>query len=114
MPKHVIVIGAGLGGLSAAIRLAHRGFKVSVFEQNATVGGKMQEVVSPNGYRFDTGPTLITMPFVFEELFQSVGKTLSDYLTLLPLESACKYFFSDGSSFTAYCDLNRLRAEIAR
>ncbi|MGQ9805888.1 MAG: phytoene desaturase family protein [Chlorobiales bacterium] len=114
MPKHIIVIGAGLGGLSAAIRLAHRGFKVSVFEKNATVGGKMQEVVSDNGYRFDTGPTLVTMPFVFEELFQSVGKTMSDYLSLLPLESACKYFFSDGSSFTAYCDLNRLREEIAR
>ena len=114
MPKHIIVIGAGLGGLSAAIRLAYRGFKVSVFEKNATVGGKMQEVVSHNGYRFDTGPTLITMPFVFEELFHSVGRNLSDYLSLLPLESACKYFFSDGSSFTAYCDLNRLREEIAR
>lgn len=114
MPKHVVVIGAGLGGLSAAIRLAHRGFKVSVFEQNSTVGGKMQEVISENGYRFDTGPTLLTMPFVFEELFQSAGKKIGDYLTLLPLESACKYFFSDGSSFTAYCDLNRLREEIAR
>lgn len=114
MPKHVIVIGAGLGGLSAAICLAHRGFKVSVFEKNATVGGKMQEIVSESGYRFDTGPTLITMPFVFEDLFHSVGKTMSDYLSLLPLESACKYFFSDGSSFTAYCDLNRLREEIAR
>ncbi len=114
MPNHVIVIGAGLGGLSAAIRLAHRGFKVSVFEKNSTAGGKMQEVISDNGYRFDAGPTLITMPFVFEELFKSVGRNLNDYLALVPLESACKYFFSDGSSFTAYCDLNRLREEIAR
>ncbi len=114
MPKHIIVIGAGLGGLSAAIRLAYREFKVSVFEKNTTVGGKMQEVISENGYRFDTGPTLITMPFVFEELFRSVGKNLADYLTLVPLESACKYFFSDGTTFTAYCNLNRLREEIAR
>ena len=111
---HIIVIGAGLGGLSAAIRLAYCGFKVTLFEKNATVGGKMQEVISENGYRFDTGPTLITMPFVFEELFRSVGRNIADYLTLVPLESACKYFFSDGTTFTAYCDLSRLREEIAR
>lgn len=114
MARSVIVIGAGLGGLSAAIRLAHRGYRVSVFEKNARVGGKMQEIVAPNGYRFDTGPTLVTMPFVFEELFKSIGKNIADYLTLLPLESSCKYFFPDGSTFTAFCDLNRLQDEIAR
>lgn len=114
MRKHVVVIGAGLGGLSAAIRLAHRGFKVTVFEKNSAVGGKMREIVSDNGYRFDAGPTLITMPFVFEELFESVGRNLRDFVSLVPLESACKYFFSDGSSFTAYCDLAKLREEVAR
>jgi len=113
MPKKVIVVGAGLGGLAAAIHLSHKGFEVAVFERNAAVGGKMQEVVSENGYRFDTGPTLLTMPFVFEDLFQKVGKRLSDYLTLLPLEASCKYFYPDGSRFTAYCDLDKLRREIA-
>ncbi len=115
MRKKVIVIGAGLGGLAAAIRLAYHNYEVHIFERNHAVGGKMQELRSPDGcYRFDTGPTLITMPFVFEALFQDVGKKLSDYLTLLPLEAACKYFFADGSEFTAYCDLQRLRKEIAR
>ncbi len=115
MRKKVIVIGAGLGGLAAAMRLAYHGYEVHIFERNATVGGKMQELSSPDGvYRFDTGPTLLTMPFVFETLFKDVGKQLSDYLTLVPLEAACKYFFADGSDFTAYCDLNRLREEVAR
>ncbi len=115
MRKKVIVIGAGLGGLAAAMRLAYHGYEVHIFERNATVGGKMQELSSPDGvYRFDTGPTLLTMPFVFEALFKDVGKQLSDYLTLVPLEAACKYFFADGSDFTAYCDLNRLREEVAR
>jgi phytoene desaturase len=114
MSCRIVVIGAGLGGLSAAIRLAHKGYAVSVFEKNARVGGKMQEVVSDNGYRFDAGPTLITMPFVFEELFQSVGKRLADFVSFIPLDRSCKYFFPDGSTFTAYCDLNRLRDEIAR
>ncbi|MCS7211963.1 MAG: phytoene desaturase family protein [Chloroherpetonaceae bacterium] len=115
MRKKVIIIGAGLGGLAAAIRLAHRGYAVQVFERNATVGGKMQELYSPDGcYRFDTGPTLLTMPHVFESLFRDVGKRLSDYLTLVPLEAACKYFFADGSEFTAYCDPQALRQEIAR
>lgn len=115
MPKKVVVIGAGLGGLAAAIRLAYHGFAVEVYERNASVGGKMQELRSPDGrYRFDTGPTLLTMPQVFESLFRDVGKRLSDYLTLIPLEAACKYFFADGSDFIAYCDLHRLRQEIAR
>ncbi|NTW48737.1 MAG: phytoene desaturase, partial [Chlorobiales bacterium] len=66
----------------------------------------------PNGYRFDTGPTLITMPFVFETLFRDVERTLSDYVTVVPLESSCRYFFPDGSRFNAYSDIGRLREEI--
>lgn len=114
MSTHVVVIGAGLGGLSAAMRLAYHGTRVSVYEKNFSVGGKMQEVVSPNGYRFDAGPTLITMPHVFEDLFTGVGRKLSDYLTFTPLEIPCRYHFADGSVFNAYADLEKLRDEIAR
>jgi phytoene desaturase len=109
----VIVIGSGLGGLAATARLAHQGYSVTVLERNATGGGKMQQVVSPNGYRFDAGPTLLTMPAVFEDLFHSCGKNISDYLMLVPLESSCRYFFSDGLVFDGYCDLKKLRTEIA-
>jgi len=112
MTPTVFVIGAGLGGLSAAMRLAFNGFKVTVFEKNARVGGKMQEFRSQSGYRFDAGPTLVTMPFVFHDLFKSVGRNLQDYLTLLPLETSCKYFFPDGTVFNAYTDMGRLLQEI--
>ncbi|MBC8043666.1 MAG: phytoene desaturase [Rhizobacter sp.] len=112
MKKHIAIIGAGLGGLAAAMRLAYNGCRVSIYEKNSGAGGKMQEVVSPQGYRFDTGPTLLTMPFVFEHLFQDVGKRLADYLTLVPLEIPCRYHFSDGTVFNAYADFEKLTSEI--
>ncbi|ACF13439.1 phytoene desaturase [Chloroherpeton thalassium ATCC 35110] len=108
----VFIIGAGLGGLSAAMYLASHGFKVTVFEKNARVGGKMQEFRSKTGYHFDAGPTLLTMPFVFRDLFQSVGRHLEDYLTLTPLKTSCKYFFPDGTTFNAYTNKGKLFQEI--
>ena len=67
-PKVVGIIGGGLSSLSAAIRLAHLGFQVKLFEKNENLGGKMN-LVQQDGFRFDTGPSLLTMPFVIEELF---------------------------------------------
>lgn len=69
MSKKVVIIGAGVGGLSTAIHLAIKGFDVTIFEQNDFVGGKANKIFK-NGYSFDTGPTLLTMPFVLENLFQ--------------------------------------------
>ncbi|MEJ5225123.1 MAG: FAD-dependent oxidoreductase, partial [Anaerolineales bacterium] len=92
----VIVIGAGIGGLSAAIRLSAAGKRVLVLERNTRVGGKMSEVTD-SGFRFDTGPSVITMRPVLEELFTSVGRRLADYLTLLPVEPLTRYFYPDGS-----------------
>ena len=91
----VVVIGGGIGGLSAAIRLAVAGRPVTLLEQNATVGGKMGEIVQ-DGFRWDTGPSVITMRHVFEELFAAAGRTLDDYLTLLPVEPLTRYFFPGG------------------
>ena len=74
--RRAVVIGAGLGGLAVALRLAHRGWRVTVCERHDVVGGKMNRW-SAAGFTFDTGPSLVTMPFVFEELFADAGEKLS-------------------------------------
>lgn len=111
--KKIIVIGAGLGGLSAAIRLAHKGYAVTILEKNETVGGKVNSVEA-SGYKFDTGASLITMPHVFEDLFAACGKHLADYLTFVPLDPICRYFWSDKTQFDASSDLRKTENEIAR
>src|SRR5690625_3791655 len=68
--KHVIIIGAGIGGLASACLLARSGYRVTVLEKNQTPGGKMQQY-SRDGFRFDTGPSLLTMPFLLERLFET-------------------------------------------
>lgn len=109
--KKIAVIGAGLGGLSATIRLATNGYKVEVFEKNNFPGGKAGEVIK-DGFRFDTGPSLLTMPFVIEDLFKSAGENLNDYFQLKPLSIACKYFYPDGTIINAHSDLNEFAKEI--
>lgn len=110
--KKVIVIGAGLGGLSAAVRLAKSGFDVTVLEKNAAIGGKVNYIES-NGYKFDTGASLLTMRHVFEDLFAFCGKRLEDYLTIVPLDPICRYRWSDGTRFDASSDLLKTENEIA-
>ncbi len=110
MGNKVLILGGGISGLAASIYLASKGFDVELFEKNEKFGGKANELVS-NSFRFDTGPSLITMPFVIDELFQSVNKNLSDFLKINRLEILCKYFFSDGSEFIAYSNKEKLLAE---
>ncbi|MDZ4198801.1 MAG: phytoene desaturase family protein [Kiritimatiellia bacterium] len=98
-PKKAVIVGAGLGGLATALRLAHRGWAVTVCEQADSPGGKMNRWET-NGYRFDTGPSLITMPWVFEELFESVGTRLCDHVQLLSVHPMADYVFDDGTRFT--------------
>ena len=101
---NVIVIGAGVGGLSAAIRLAAKGAKVQILERLPTVGGKLN-LLEDSGYRFDTGPSLVTLPWVFEELFAAANEKLSDWLELTRLEPVCQYFYPDGTGFAASADM---------
>src|SRR2546421_641887 len=101
--KHVIVIGAGMGGLSAAIRVALQGHRVSVFERQPTVGGKLNRVIMA-GFSFDTGPSLITMPHVLRDLFQAAGRRMEDYIDLIPLDITCRYFYRDGLTLNAWRD----------
>jgi len=109
----VVVVGAGMGGLSAAIHLAVQGYKVHIFERQPQVGGKLNQI-QMDGFHFDTGPSLITMPAVFRGIFQSAGRRLEDYLDLQPLELTCRYFYRDGAILNAWRDHERLAAEYAR
>jgi phytoene desaturase len=110
--RPIVIIGAGVGGLSAAIRLAAAGRSVAVYEANPAVGGKMSEY-REGGFRWDTGPSVITMRHVFEDLFKAAGRNLDDYLTLIPAEPLTRYFYPDGLIFDATRDLSRMAAQIA-
>ncbi len=111
--KHVVVVGAGIGGLSAAIRLAAKGYRVQIIERQPQVGGKLNQL-KMNGFSFDTGPSLITMPYVFQDLFQSAQRRLEDYVDLIPLDITCRYFYRDGLILNAWRDVTRLATEFAR
>ena len=93
----VIVIGGGIGGLSAAIGLAARGARVMLLEKNARVGGKLN-VWESGGFTFDTGPHVLTMLWALEEVFALAGYQLEDAMTLVPLETVCRYHFPSKSS----------------
>ncbi len=97
--KKVVIIGGGLGGIAAALRLAATGWQVTVCEQGARLGGKMN-VWECDGFRFDTGPSLITMPLVFEELFKVAGSALAEHIELAPMRPLSDYVFADGTRFT--------------
>ena len=94
--KKILVIGAGLGGLAAAIRLARAGHAVEVWEKNGEPGGKLRELRIDN-FSWGTGPSLLTMPHVLRDLFASAGERLEDHLELVRLDSACRYFWTDGA-----------------
>ena len=107
----VAVVGAGVGGLAAGIRLAHAGHAVTLFEQGPAPGGKCAEVTA-EGYRWDAGPSLLTMPHVFAELFAATGAPLQDELELLRVEPVTQYTFADGSSLELSADLPRAAAAL--
>ena len=93
-PKHVVVAGAGPGGLTAAMLLAARGFKVTVVEKESHVGGRNAAIVR-NGYKFDTGPTFLMMKFILDEVFEEAGRRIDDYLKCVKLEPMYRLQFED-------------------
>lgn len=97
MKQPIIIVGAGLGGLAAAIHLAARGRNVTIVEKNERVGGKLNTITEA-GYTFDTGPSLLTMPWVLDELCTIAGHTLCDHLTLIAPEPSCRYHWPDGTT----------------
>ncbi|MGH9945083.1 MAG: phytoene desaturase family protein, partial [Pyrinomonadaceae bacterium] len=111
--KSIIVVGAGLGGLAAAIRLAVQGARVTLLEKNETPGGKVN-VHRAAGYTFDTGASLLTMRHLVEDLFAAAGRRCEDYLDIRPLDPICRYRWPDGQTFDASSDLTRTETEIRR
>jgi len=106
------IIGAGIGGLATAIRLSVKGHDVTVYEKNSRAGGKIAEL-RLNGYRFDTGPSLFTLPELTKELFDLCGENIQEWLPHKSLSTNCKYFFSDGTVFNFYQDKERLAKEVS-
>jgi phytoene desaturase len=104
--QKVIIIGAGLGGLAAAIRLATQDVRVLALEKNATPGGKVN-FHNAAGYSFDTGASLLTMRHVLEDLFASAKRRLEDYLEIIPLDPICRYRWADGARLDASTDLEK-------
>ncbi|MGA1820448.1 MAG: phytoene desaturase family protein [Thermoplasmatota archaeon] len=109
--KRVAVIGAGLGGLSAALRLSHSGHAVDVYEKLDGPGGKAREL-SKGGYRFDMGPSLLTLPQVFRQLFNEVEEVLEEHLEFIRLDPITRYFFDDGTVLDAYSEEERFAGEV--
>jgi phytoene desaturase len=108
-----IVIGSGFGGLAAAIRLSARGWRVQVLERLPTPGGRAR-VHEQDGFRFDAGPTIITVPHLFEELWALVGRKLSDDVELKSLDPFYRIRFDDGRCFDYSGNAEHMRAEVAR
>tara|TARA_B100000902_G_scaffold292852_1_gene279331 strand:- start:203 stop:1660 length:1458 start_codon:yes stop_codon:yes gene_type:complete len=109
--KKVSVIGSGIGGLAVAIRLKIRGYDVRVFEASASYGGKVSQIQN-NGFRFDKGPSLLTMPDKIDELFKLANKKPADYFEYFELEESFRYFYEDGTVIRAYSDNEKLKNEI--
>lgn len=110
---HAIVIGSGFGGLAAAVRLGARGYHVTVLERLDQPGGRAN-VFRDNGFVFDAGPTIVTAPFLFEELWTLAGKRFADDIKLVSLDPFYRIRFDDGQAFDYSGDPEKMRAEVAR
>ena len=107
----VIVIGSGFGGIAAGIRLAARGHQVTLLEKRDQPGGRAY-VYRQDGFTFDGGPTVITAPWMIEDLFTLAGKRMEDHLTLVPIDPFYRIFFSDGASFDYSGDPEAMESRI--
>lgn len=101
--KQAFVIGSGIAGIAASIRLKQKGYDVTVFEASSAVGGKLG-VLKKQGFRWDTGPSLFTMPHLIEELFELCGEKLEDHFCFKKKEKICNYFWDDGTTFSAFAE----------
>jgi len=110
---HVVVVGAGLGGLSAALRLAGAGRKVTVIERESVPGGR-NGLLNKDGYAFDTGPSVLTMPSLINDAFNCVGEDLKDWLELVPLSPLYRAFYADGTQIDVHANTAQMEEEIRR
>lgn len=111
--NRVVVIGSGFGGLAAAIRLQARGYRVTIVDQRDRPGGRAY-VYHDHGFTFDGGPTVVTAPFLFEELFTLAGRRMEDFLTLVPISPFYRIRFFDGRYFDYSGDAERMVEEVRK
>ena len=111
--KRALVIGGGFGGMAAALRLRAKNYQVTLVDSNAMLGGRGQVFIR-NGYKHDAGPTVITAPFLLEELFQLFNEKLADHIKLVPLTPWYRFYFSDKTTFDYGGTLEETLAEIAK
>lgn len=111
--SHAVVVGAGFGGIAAALRLRAKGYAVTIIDRQLEIGGRAQTYLR-DGFRHDAGPTVITAPFLFEELFELFGECMSDSVQLVPLKLWYRFHFADGDTFDYGGSIDDTLAEIAR
>lgn len=109
--KKAVVIGSGIAGIASSIRLSAKGYAVEVFEANEYAGGKLSSIEG-NGYRFDAGPSLFTMPNLVEELFELAGEKPSNYFEYERLSHICNYFWDDATTLTAHAEPQKFGQEV--
>ena len=109
--RKVSVVGSGIAGLAAAIRLAVRGYDVSVFERNEYPGGKLT-LIEKDGYKFDAGPSLFTQPWHLEQLFLEAGESIDEYFAYQKVELSCRYFFENGKVVNAWTEASKYEEEL--
>ncbi len=112
-PKKAVVVGAGIGGLSSAFELLNKGYHVTVLEAGNQPGGRAR-VFKEKGYTFDAGPTVITAPYLFDELFELVGERTEDWVEFVPIDPFYRILFDDGSEFDYVGDEERLIENIRK
>jgi phytoene desaturase len=111
--SHVVVIGGGFGGMAAALRARAKGHDVTLVDRCPGLGGRAQ-VFERDGFRHDAGPTVLTAPFLFDELFALFGKNIADYVKIVPLPLWYRFYFQDGDTFDYGGGIDETLAEIAR
>ena len=111
--KKVIIIGAGIAGIAASIRMASRGYEVHVFESNTYPGGKLTEI-KLGDYRFDAGPSLFTMPDYINDLFECAGENMADHFQYEKLDTVCNYFWEDGTTLSAFAAIDQFKKEVSQ
>ena len=113
MSKQVVVIGSGFGGIASALRARKMGFDVTLVERLQQLGGRAQ-TFQQQGFIFDAGPTVITAPFLFEELFELFDRNIVDYIEMMPVTPWYRYEFNDGSHLNYGGSVDDTLAEIRR
>lgn len=110
--QHAIIIGAGIGGLVAAVELASRGLRVTVFEQGTQPGGKLR-TIEVGGRPIDSGPTVFTLPWLFEDIFTGAGSRIDEHFRIKPAELLARHAWRDGSRLDLFADIDQSAAAIA-